>query len=179
MRKIFILLSLTLSALVLACGCAGQDDALCIYVTNSETGEIVTSYDKGETWDGEAPGVYMVINYPNVKSTVEGISATIINADYAYPVEVTTSDLFRLYRFENDEWVLCDEKMPDGTTRSFSDVGETVPEGESQRFSCELKYYELSSGKYKIVKYITVDEWNEENRLWYKDLEAGAEFIVG
>lgn len=38
MRKILSLLSLTLSALMLACGCAGQNDALCIYVTNSETG---------------------------------------------------------------------------------------------------------------------------------------------
>lgn len=178
MRKILSLLSLTLSALMLACGCAGQNDALCIYVTNSETGETVTSYDNGETWDGEAPGAYMVIDYPNVRNVAEGISATIINADYAYPVEVTTSDLFRLYHFENDEWVLCDEKMPDGITRSFSDVGETVPEGESQCFSCGLKYYELSSGKYKIDKYIIVDEWNDGNRLWYEDWEVGAEFNV-
>ena len=54
-----------------------------------------------------------------------------------------------------------------------------VANGETRDFPCELAYYELSSGKYKIVKYITVDEWNEENRLWYKDLEAGAEFTIG
>lgn len=176
MRKLLILLSLTLSALMLACGCAGQNDALCIYVTNSETGETVTSYDNGETWDGDVPGVYMTLDYKTVSSDAETITALISNKDYNYPVEVTTSEWYQLYRFENGEWSMCMEK--ECFIRSFPDVGEMVANGETRDFPCELAYYELSSGKYKIVKYITVDEWNEENRLWYEDLEAGAEFSV-
>lgn len=110
MRKLLILLSLTLSALMLACGCAGQNDALCIYVTNSETGETVTSYDNGETWDGDAPGVYMTLDYKTVSSDAETITALISNKDYNYPVEVTTSEWYQLYRFENGEWSMCMEK---------------------------------------------------------------------
>ena len=179
MKKTLILLSLALSAFILMCGCSSQSEKVSIYVTNTEDNNTVVSYDNGETWSGDVPGAYMVISSANVKDSIRGISVTIVNKSYLYPVEVSTGDLFRLYRKENDEWVLCDEVLPDnGVEHSFSDVGETIPDGESLRFSCDLSYYKLSSGKYKIVKYITVDEWNEDTRLWFKDFEVGAEFNV-